>query len=60
MNQFQRNFLQIIKVFIHEKASENIVCEMAAILSRGRWVNHSGAETGACIGRQPGLVVLIV
>ena len=23
----------------HENASENIVCELAAILSRGRWVN---------------------
>ena len=26
------------KHFIHENASETIVCEMAAILSRGRWV----------------------
>ena len=30
---------QNTKLFIHENASENIVCEMAAILSRGRWVN---------------------
>ena len=29
------------KLFIHEIASENIVCQMAAILSRGRWVNAS-------------------
>ena len=38
------NFSEIlIKIqnfsFIHENASENIACEMAAILSRGRWVN---------------------
>ena len=26
------------KLSIHENASENIVCEMAAILSKGRWV----------------------
>ena len=25
---------------IHENASENIICEMAAILSRERWVNR--------------------
>ena len=31
-----QNFL----VFIHENASENIVCEMSAILSRGRWVDR--------------------
>ena len=29
------------KIFIHENASENIVCEKAAILSRVRWVNDS-------------------
>ena len=27
-----------MKLFIHENAYENIVCEMADILSRGRWV----------------------
>ena len=27
------------KIFIHENAFENASCEMAAILSRGRWVN---------------------
>ena len=30
------NFNQDMKLFIHENASEYIVCEMAAILSRGR------------------------
>ena len=25
------------KLFIHKNASENIICEMVAILSRGRW-----------------------
>ena len=35
----QWNFNQNTKYFIHEEnASANIVCEMAAILSRGRWV----------------------
>ena len=29
---------------IHENLSEYIVCEMAAILSRGRWVNHHFAD----------------
>ena len=38
-NKLHWNFNQNIKIFIHEKAFENIVCEMAAILSRGRWVN---------------------
>ena len=28
-------------IFIQENAFENIVCEMAAILSRGRWVNEN-------------------
>ena len=34
-NKIQWNFNQNTKLFIHENASENIVCEMAAILSRG-------------------------
>ena len=34
-NKFQWNSNQNTKLFIHENASENIVCEMAAILSRG-------------------------
>ena len=34
-NKFQWNFNQNTKLFIHEKASENIVCKMTAILSRG-------------------------
>ena len=38
-NKLQWNFNQNTKLFIHEKASENIVYEMAAILSRERWVN---------------------
>ena len=38
-NKLQWNFNQNTKFCIHENASENIVCEMAAILSRGRWVN---------------------
>ena len=37
--QVELNFNQNTQLFIHENASENIVCEMAAILSRERWVN---------------------
>ena len=36
------NFSEIwikTKLFIHENALEYIVCEIAAILLRGRWVN---------------------
>ena len=38
-NKVQWNFNQNKKLFIHENAFENVVCEMADILSRGRWVN---------------------
>ena len=33
--QTSMTFWSKYKLFIHENASENIVCEMAAILSRG-------------------------
>ena len=35
------NFNQITKRFSHENAFENVVCEMVAILLRGRSVNAS-------------------
>ena len=38
-NKFQWKFNQSAKHFVHENASDNIICEMAAILSMGRWVN---------------------
>ena len=38
-NKVQWYFIQNTKLFIDENAFENIVCEIAAILSRGRWVN---------------------
>ena len=38
-NKLQWIFNQNRKLFIHGNASEYIVCEMAAILSRGGWVN---------------------
>ena len=38
-HKLQGNLNQNTKLFIHENALENVVCEMAAILSRGRWVN---------------------
>ena len=34
-NKLQWNFNQNTNFFIHENASKNIVCKMAAILSRG-------------------------
>ena len=39
--KFQWKSDQNTNLFIHEIASENIFCEMAAILSRGRWVKPS-------------------
>ena len=33
--------IQDSKLFLHENASENIVCKIAAILSRGRWVKDA-------------------
>ena len=44
-NKLEWNVNQNTKLFIHKNASENIVCKMAAILSRGRWVNPSDPET---------------
>ena len=38
-NKLQRNLDQNTKLFINENAFEIIICEMAAILSMGRWVN---------------------
>ena len=39
--------------FIHENAVENVVCEMASILSRPQWVNtgciHSIVTTDAMV-----------
>ena len=37
-NKHQWNSNQNTKLFIHKKAYEDVVNEMAAILSRGRWV----------------------
>ena len=43
-NKLQWKFNQNTKLFIHKNASENIVCEMATILPRGRWVNPDGIK----------------
>ena len=37
-NKLQWNSNQITKLFIHKNVFKNTVCEMAAILFRGRWV----------------------
>ena len=38
-NKFQWNSNQSTKHFVHLNIAENNICEMVAILSRGRWVN---------------------
>ena len=38
--QISVKFLSKYKTFIHDNASENIVCKKAAILSRRRWVEQ--------------------
>ena len=40
LDKLQWNSNQNTKLFIDENAVENVVCEMAAILSRGRWVKR--------------------
>ena len=37
-NKFQWNFNQNKIIFTHKNELENVVCEMAAILSQGQWV----------------------
>ena len=37
-NKFQWNFYRNYNIFIEENSIENVICEMAAILSRRRWV----------------------
>ena len=37
-NKLQENFNQNTNIFIHKNVFEIIVCELAAILSTGRWV----------------------
>ena len=44
MKKLQWNFNQNTKLFIHGNASENIVCKMAAILSRGGGGGGGGYE----------------
>ena len=39
-NKLQWNFDWNSNIFIKENALENRICEMAAILSKGRWVNY--------------------
>ena len=37
-------FYSKCNTFVHENASENIVCEMTAILSKERWATHCVSE----------------
>ena len=41
MNKFQWNFNQNSSILIQENALENVVCEMASILSRAQCVNDT-------------------
>ena len=43
-NKLQWNSSQNTELFIHGNAFENVICEMAAILSRGRLVNSFPAK----------------
>ena len=47
MNKFQWNSNQNTNIFLHENAFENIVCEMAAILSGGMG-GVGGGGGGGC------------
>ena len=47
LDKLQRNFDQNSNFLIHENAFENVVCEMTANLSRGRWIN-SNVHTLSC------------
>ena len=44
-NKRQWNFNQNTNIFIDENASENIVCEIAAILCRERWSQRTSLPT---------------
>ena len=41
-NKLQWNINQSAKLFIHQNVFENVICEIASVLSRGRWVNSLG------------------
>ena len=52
-NTLQWNFNQNTKLFIHKNACENILCEIAVILSRGRqvdWLSPSDTYIHQLIG----------
>ena len=38
--KFHSNCEQNTKIFIHENAFQNVICEMVTSFSRGRWVVH--------------------
>ena len=48
-NKLQWNFKQITNLFIHKNASENTVCEIAAIFSRGDELTHKTTVIGCLI-----------
>ena len=54
-NKLNSNFNQNTKLFIHKDASENITCEMVAILSRERWGN--GLSSNTSISYAPSVVL---
>ena len=52
-NKFQWNFNRNSNIFIQENALENVVCEMASILSRPRCVNNWWRPTDAYVRQEP-------
>ena len=55
--KFQWNLNQHSIIFIPENAFENVVCQMVAILSKGRWVECSWREI-ACTARERFMLIL--
>ena len=55
--KFQWNLNQHSIIFIPENAFENVVCQMVAILSKGRWVKWSWREI-ACTARERFMLIL--
>ena len=50
-NKFQWKLIWNSNFFIQENAFENVICEMATILSRGRWVNSLGPSDDIDLGQ---------
>ena len=68
-NTIHRAAWSQLKIFVQEKAFKNVVFEMAAIMSRGRWVNcslstvpntNSNSNSSSSSSWWPGTVLCVV